>query len=366
MSTPPTEPRVALGAYTLPGRVKDPGSVIGEARVAEHLGLRTLWIGERYGNKDAGVLGGAIAGTTTKLGIGTAVSLFLFRHPLSLANMATTLQALSGGRFQLGVGRSVAPAWRAAGLPQMSTAMLGDLAGIHRRLVRGEKVSYTGPAGTFPSLRLTDVADSLPPPPLLLGAIGPRTLELAGRSFDGAILHPFLTVDAVARAVTIVRTSAMSAGRDPNAVRVIATVVTAPDLTHEQELAVVGGRAVTYFQIPRFGELLAGVNGWDVAALSRLRSHPKIAHVSGLADSRFTKDELGEVSLALPEQWLQDGAAVGSAARCAQRLRAYIDAGADEIIVHGAVPELLGPTVQHYRTLTDDGVGAATIAATPR
>ncbi len=338
-----------LGAYVLPGRVSDPRPAVGQAQVAEYVGLGTVWIGERYGTKDVGVLGGAIAQATSDIKIGTAISHFLFRHPLSLAGMATTLQALSGGRFVLGVGRSVSPTWRAAGFPQMTTRILGDLADIHRRLVRGEKVRYNGPAGSFPSLRLGDVPD-IDPPPILSAAIGPETLALAGRSFDGAILHPFLTVEAVGRSVVKVRAGAEAAGRDPGSVKVVATVVTAPDLTEEQELAVVGGRAVTYYQIPGFGELLAGVNGWDLARLDALRSHPMLADLRGAADSHFTKDQLAEVSRALPAEWLDEGGAVGSASRCATRLQQYLDAGADEIIVHGATPELLGPTLQHFRS----------------
>lgn len=319
--------------------------------MAEHLGLGTIWIAERYGTKDVGVLGGAISQATSSVRIGTGISHFLFRHPLSLASMATTLQALSGGRFVLGIGRSVAPAWRAAGLPQMTNQILGDLADIHRRLVRGEKVSYEGPAGSFPRLRLGDVPD-IAPPPLLLAAIGPKTLDLAGASFDGAILHPFLTVDAVRRSVDRVRAGAEAAGRDPGAVRVVATVVTAPDLTDDQELAVVGGRAVTYFQIPEFGELLARTNEWDLRGIEQLRSHPLLLGLRGAADSVFTKDQLGEVSRALPPDWLEEGAAVGSAGVCAARLQEYLDAGADEILIHGAVPDLLGPTLQHFRAVT--------------
>ena len=167
--------------------------------------------------------------------------------------------------------------------------------------------------------------------------------------FDGVILHPFLTVDAVRRSSELVRAGAQAAGRDPGEVRVVATVVTAPDLTDGDELAVVGGRAVTYFQIPDFGELLARTNEWDLGALDRLRSHPMLENLRGAADSVFTKDQLGEVSRSLPAEWLTDGAAVGSAAHCATRLEEYLDAGADEILIHGSVPELLGPTVQHFR-----------------
>jgi 5,10-methylenetetrahydromethanopterin reductase len=333
-----------LGAYVLPGRVDDPRPAVGQARTAEQIGLGAVWIGERYGTKDAAVLTGAIAQATSSVRIGTAISHFLFRQPLALASMATTAQALSDGRFVLGVGRSVAPAWRAAGLPAMTSQTLGDLADIHRRLVRGEKVEYDGPAGTFPSLRLGDVPD-VTPPPILLAAIGPRTLELAGRMFDGAILHPFLTTEAVSRAVESVHRGAEAAGRDPDQVRVVATVVTAPDLSEDQELAVVGGRAVTYYQIPVFGELLATVNGWDAQALTTLRAHPMLANLRGAADSIFTKDQLAGVSRSIPAEWLRQGAAIGTAGECAARLQEYVAAGADEIIIHGAVPDQLGSTV---------------------
>ena len=51
----------SLGAYVLPGRVSDPRAAIGEAKTIEHLGLGTVWISERYGTKDLGVLTGAIS-----------------------------------------------------------------------------------------------------------------------------------------------------------------------------------------------------------------------------------------------------------------------------------------------------------------
>jgi alkanesulfonate monooxygenase SsuD/methylene tetrahydromethanopterin reductase-like flavin-dependent oxidoreductase (luciferase family) len=95
--------------------------------------------------------------------------------------------------------------------------------------------------------------------------------------------------------------------------------------------------------------LLARTNGWDVAAIAQLRAHPMLENLRGAADSVFTKDQLAEVSRALPHEWLSEAAAVGSAEACAARLHEYLAAGADEILVHGAVPDLLGPTLQHFR-----------------
>jgi 5,10-methylenetetrahydromethanopterin reductase len=338
----------------LPGRVADPRVAIGEAKSAEYLGLGTVWLSERYGTKDLGVVGGALSQVTTKPRIASGISHFLFRHPLSLASMAMTLQAMSNGRFEFGVGRSVAPMWRAMGLPAMSNQVLIDCAEIFRTLCRGDRVRYDGPAGKFPALRLGDMpklADliDLPTPPIMLAAIGPKTLDLAGTHFDGTILHPFLTVDAVRRSAARARHAAEAAGKDPAAFRVVATVVVSPDLPIDHENAIVGGRAVTYYQIPEFGELLATVNDYDLSEITKLRAHPKLSNLSGMADNHFTKDDLAEVGASLPAEWLSLGAAVGSAAVCAKRLHEYLGAGADEIIIHGSTPELLGPTIDHFR-----------------
>ncbi|KQM03976.1 putative oxidoreductase [Frankia sp. CpI1-P] len=347
-----------LGAYVLPGRVADPRPAIGQAQTAEHLGLGTVWLSERWGTKDFGVLAGAIGQATSRVRIASGITHFLVRHPVVLASTAMTAQALSGGRLTLGFGRSVGPMWKAVGLPAMTNQVLVDSADMLRRLCRGEKVSYDGPAGRFPVMRLGDLPD-VAPPELVFAAIGPKSLALAGAHFDGALLHPFLTPEAVARSVAIVRKSAAEAGRDPSTVKVYATVVVAPDLTPEEETAVVGARAVTYFQIPGFGERLAGVNEWGVEPLAALRSHPLMAGLRGSADNVFTRHQLLDVAGTLPPSWLTDAAAVGSAGECAARLDDYLDAGADELVLHGSTPELLGPVLQHFAARTPANTAGA-------
>lgn len=331
-----------LGAYVLPGRVDDPRPAIAQAQAAEQLGLGAVWVGERFGTKDVGALAAAIGQATSSLRVGTAITTFLTRHHLSLASLCMTLQVMTGGRFTLGVGRSVPPLWRSLGLPPMTNEVLVDSADIVRRLCRGEKVTYDGPAGRYRSLRLGDLPE-VEPPPILLAAIGPKTLELAGRHFDGVILHPFLTPEAVGRSADRVREAAAAAGRDPASVRVCATVVVAPDLDADEETEVVAARAVTYFQIPEFGELLASVNQWDPAPLEHLRAHPQLAGLRGSADSAFTRDQLADVASRIPAVWLESAAASGTADQCAGRMAEYLAAGADELVLHGTTPDRLGP-----------------------
>src|SRR6195952_3380370 len=229
--------RIALGAYVLPGRVTDPGLVIGQAQAAQRHGLRTVWLSERWGTKDLGVIAGAVSQATSSIRIASGITHLQSRHPALLASLAMTAQALSGGRFILGVGRSVDAMWKAVGLPRSTTESIVDHADIFRRLCRGEKVRYDGPAGTYPSLRLNDLPDQ-PVPPLVFAAIGTKGLELAARHFDGVLLHPFLTPAAVRRSVEVVRSAERDAGRTPGSVRVYATVVVACERPADEELAV--------------------------------------------------------------------------------------------------------------------------------
>jgi probable F420-dependent oxidoreductase len=333
---------LALGAYTLPGRVPDPRPAIGQAIVAERLGLRTLWLSERWGTKDFGVLAGAISQVTDSIKIASGITHFQSRHPAILASMAMTAQAMSDGRIVIGIGRSVDAMWKAVGLPPSTNASIVDSVEIFRRLCRGEKVKYDGPAGTYPSLRLTDLPDQ-PVPPLVFAAIGPKGLAIAGRHFDGVLLHPFLTPEAVARSVRVVRDAEQEAGRPAGSVRIYATVVVACGLDPAEEMAVVGARAVTYYQIPNFGEQLARVNGWSVDDLAALRAHPHLAGLRGAADSVRTREELTEVAESVPVDWIRSASAVGSAADCRRTFDRYRDAGADELVLHGSTPDQLGP-----------------------
>jgi hypothetical protein len=90
------------------------------------------------------------------------------------------------------------------------------------------------------------------------------------------------------------------------------------------------------------------VNGWDTAPLATLRAHPMFSGIRGAADHHYTRHQLVDVARALiPRAWIESSAAVGTAGACAAQLRAYLAAGADEIALHGATPELLGPMLQH-------------------
>ncbi len=331
----------ALGCYVLPGGVHDPRLALDQARATEALGFGTVWIGERFDTKDLPSLAGAIGQVTERVKIGAAVTVPGVRHPMVLASMGQTLQSLTGERFLLGFGRSAAWRWQQYGLPAPTLASLGDTAQILRRLWAGETVHYSGPAGEFPELHLPQRPDAAPPP-LLLAAVGPKTLALAGTSFDGVILHPFLTPPAVARSLEVVRAAAAAAGKDPDALRCFATVVVAPDRTSADAALAVGARAAGYFQLRGLGDALVAANGWNAGDLERYHAQPALAALGDRsADKSLTRDELIELSRTMPADWLPSSSAVGDATACASRLFEYVDAGADELVLHGSTAEHL-------------------------
>jgi 5,10-methylenetetrahydromethanopterin reductase len=334
----------ALGCYVLPGGVSDPNPAITQARAAEALGLGTVFVGERYSTKDLPSLAGALSQVTRRVRVAAGVTHVGTRHPMVLASMGQTLQALTGGRFVLGFGRGTAARWHAYGIDPPTEQTLVDTANLLRRLWAGERVTYTGALGTFPDLALIERAP-VPPPPLLLAAIGPRTLDVGGATFDGVILHPFLTTDAVHRAAERARSAAEAQGRDPAALEIHATVIVAPDHAADE---VVGARALGYLLMGEVGEALIRSNQWDPAGLDAVRADPRVAGRPYSDLKSVSTTELTAIGHGLPGEWLTGGAAIGTPTECALRLAEYLDAGATGILLHGTTPDRMDGLVEAF------------------
>jgi len=344
-----------LACYGLAGHTDHPADLLDEVQLAEELGLGSVFLSERFNLKDAGVLAGAVAATTTRLGIATAATNHNTRHPLVTATMATTLHRLSGGRYALGLGRGFDLLFDVMGLPRVTGAQLEDAIGIYRRLWHGEGFGHDGPAGSYPYLSQDRGFDE--DIPVLMMAIGSKSLELAGRVADGVVLHTFFTDETLARAVRTIRGSAERAGRDPAGVRVWSVLATVEEsIPEEQRLRKLVGRLATYLQ--GYGEVLVRANGWDPASLQRFRDDELVRGYPGAFDAIGTVEELTHLrDDVLPAAWLQ-ASATGSAQRCAQRIQDQLDAGADSVVLHGATPTELAPVVAAWRGVRRTGLDA--------
>ncbi len=160
---------------------------------AEQLGYTMALAPEGFRSDAASVLG-AVAGATERIGLASGLMQIPARTPVLTALTAATLDSLSGGRFQLGLGVSnpdVSLGWygQPFGSPLQRTREYVD---IVRMALRGETVRYPGRHYRLPpddtaegaQLRAAAVRADIP---ILLGAVGRRSLELAGQIADGWI-----------------------------------------------------------------------------------------------------------------------------------------------------------------------------------
>lgn len=182
--------------------------VVADARKAETDGFASYWLPQIFGMDAISVL--AIVGREVpRIELGTAVVPTYPRHPMMLAQQALTTQAAAGGRFVLGIGLShqiVIENMFGMSFAKPARHMREYLA-ILAPLVRTGAVEYDGE--TLSAHGTVSVADATPCP-ILLAALAPRMLELAGAIGDGTITwmtgpatladHTIPTITAAARA----------------------------------------------------------------------------------------------------------------------------------------------------------------------
>ena len=350
-----------LGFYTLAGHSASPRDLIGEVHDAEQLSLGSAFVSERFNTKEAATLSGAAAAVSEHLGIATAATNHNTRHPMVTATMAMTMHKLTGGRFTLGLGRGFDAQFDVIGLPRVTMAQMADFIGLMRRLWRGEIIfGHDGPAGSYPMLFLDpDFDEDIP---VLLVALGERTLEFAGGVADAVVLHTFFDDEALANSVAAVRRGAAAAGRDPASVRIWSVLATIGDhIGPELRLRKTVGRLATYLQ--GYGDVLVQINRWDPEVLTRFRQDDVVAAVGGAIDAKADLDQLAHIATLLPAEWLA-ASATGTPEVCAARVVSQFDLGADGVILHGATPAELAPVVEAYRSVRPAAI-AARAAANP-
>jgi len=184
---------------------------------ADRLGADSVWMPEFWAY-DALTPLAYLAAKTTSVRLGTAIVQVGARSPAMLAMSSMSLQALSGGRFVLGLGASgpqVMEGWHGVpySAPLQATRETID---IIRTVASGERLSYQGQVYTLPlpggagrALR------SAAPPvavPIYVASLGPRNLALTGELADGWIGNAFVPEQAEVFLAPL-RSGAATAGR---------------------------------------------------------------------------------------------------------------------------------------------------------
>ena len=204
--------------------------LVNRARLAEEAGFDGAWVFDHfsplYGDRsgpclEAWTLLAALAAHTSLIRLGALVTGITYRHPSVLATEVVTVDHVSKGRIECGLGA----AWHEAehqslGIPFPSTRermeRLEDGIEIFRRLTSGERVSYQGRHFSLNNAQYRPVPVQRPHPPIWIGANRPKMgLPLVGRQAD--VWHGW--PGGYAEKWEVVRRAAEKAGRDPAQIR---------------------------------------------------------------------------------------------------------------------------------------------------
>ena len=178
------------------------------AGIAESAGFDGLWTGDNLRNPrdpaipvhDGPTVIAGWAATTSRIRVGLLIANMVFRHPTLLAKQATTLDHISGGRFDLGIGSGVWPTDHGmAGTPVWTarerTDRLAEFVAVVDRLLSGDVSDHDGQYYPYTQAAMTPgtVQERLP---LIVAANAPRALAVAAAHGDGWVTFPGAAAEA--------------------------------------------------------------------------------------------------------------------------------------------------------------------------
>jgi alkanesulfonate monooxygenase SsuD/methylene tetrahydromethanopterin reductase-like flavin-dependent oxidoreductase (luciferase family) len=282
--------------------------VLHRAQRCEQLGIGTLWLYDHlygpgapdYPSLEAWTLATALLSRTERLRVGHMVLCNQFRHPAVLAKMATTLDQISQGRLQLGIGSgSIADEHERTGLPWGTFAQrsrrLGETLEILHQAFADERIGFSGEHFTVRDMPVKPGPVQRPRPPIVVGGVGERyTLPLVARYADVWNVPTYALGD-LERKVAALRSACAEIGRDPASIvmSVEAVMALAPD---DAALPQVRALAEKRFGGTGFGLHDGGLVGTAPAIVDRLQE------LRGLGFTQvvlFTHDRASDATLEL-------------------------------------------------------------------
>ncbi|MFJ8398839.1 TIGR03619 family F420-dependent LLM class oxidoreductase [Streptomyces microflavus] len=237
--------KIGLGAPQY-GVFADPSTIASCAIAAEDIGYDSLWVGDRAlvpdephdpypgGGPvppeyrtflDPVALLSFLAHATQRVRLGTSTLNAPFYSPVLLARSLATVDILSGGRLDAGLGLGwSSDEYEAIGVPwQGRGARLEEILDVLERAWSDGPLEHEGRLWRVSRSHLDAVPVQRPRPPLLLGGFSAATVERIGRRADGW-LGVGLPVPQLSYVIAQIRQSAETHGRDPQALRMVIRV----------------------------------------------------------------------------------------------------------------------------------------------
>jgi len=332
-----------LGYQTAQARPADQLALVQEA---ERLGYAAVWAAEAYGCDSPSVLAW-LAGQTSRIDLGSAVMQIPARSPAMTAMTAATIDALSGGRFRLGLGVSgpqVSEGWHGVRFAK-PLARTREYVDVVRLALSRATVAYEGefhrlplPDGPGKALRLA-MRPTREHIPIYLAAVGPKNLELAGELADGW-LAIFFAPEYAAEHLAHLAAGRARVGKELAGFDIVPTVpvVVGDDLEHCA--AAVRPYAALY---------VGGMGSREQNFYNALAVRMGYADAAAQVQELYLAKRQRDAAAALPLDFIDRTSLLGPVERIAQRLRVYAEAGVTTL----AVTPFVADPAEGVRTLRE-------------
>jgi len=305
--------KISLGIYPN----QRPADIIASAKLADRIGYSTLWVLDSHLLfHEVYTLLGALAVSTTRIRLGTAVTNPLTRHPTVTAAAFSTLAELSGGRASLGIGVGDS-ALKSMYLAPAKMSVLAETVALCRTLLAGEPVSFA----EGKPVQLHHVGPGVP---IHIAATGPKMLELAGRIADGVILMNGIAPELIREAVGIVREGERTAGRQTGCVKIAVWAACHPS------------RDAVKFNVAR--AILRNIPGESDERTRRVAESVKQAY-----DFRQHGSAEADFARLIPDDIVTRFAFSGGYAQIARQVKALEPCGVNEVVLAIPVAAMITP-----------------------
>jgi F420-dependent oxidoreductase-like protein len=314
-----------------------PADHLAMAQEADRLGYAVAWSAEAYGSDTVSMLAW-IAGQTRQIDLGAAVMQIPARTPAMTAMTAATIDALSGGRFRLGLGVSgpqVSEGWHGVrfGKPLQRTREYVD---IVKMAIAREPVSYQGDFYTLPlpdgpgkALKL-----GFHPPrnhiPIYLAAVGPKNLELAGEIADGW-LAIFFAPDAAGEYLQHIERGRAKRGLGLTGFDVAPTVP-----------VVIGDNVAWCADVirPYASLYVGGMGSREQNFYNQLAVRMGYADEAAKVQDLYLSGKKAEAAEAVPQEFIERTAILGNKIQVKERIKQYAAAGVGTLSISPYVGDI--------------------------
>lgn len=286
-----------------------PESLADFARRAESVGFDELWLWDDCFLPGAFTSAAIALQATGRLRVGIGLLPAPAYNPLFAAMEITTLARAFPGRFLPGFGHGVGVWMQQIGAaPRSSLTALSETVTAVRRLLHGERVTFKGEQVKLDGVQMQQTPEFVPP--LYVGGMRAKTLQLAGRVGDGVILTAMSAPEYVRWAVEQVRSGIGPTAPGEHRVTVYLDVKVSPD----GETARAAARRSLASRAP-----WADVQTGAVGLTAEVAAFVQANGVEGLATG-------------MPDAWLDAFAAAGTPEQAAAGIRRLFASGADSVI----------------------------------